>query len=296
MVEVIRNKLSLITPNLSVFAKGCLEFILLPQIMKNRFPIILLIVSNLSFGQQYENLHIEKSKIDKNNSIYTLGKEFIYDIKITENDSIIFLKENKFDDFKLSYDIDPLNISEIHLTIIKPRIFKRTNKNQTEIYYSYEPNPRIVSSTGIVENAENIWIHPPRDGFFKSLETCPFPYIKVNKPTGYIWTDSMSIGNHWSNMKWGFWDGRLLLNYEYEIKGKEKIHTKIGELNCIVVNAVANSNIGQSGLKYYFSPEYGFVKLEYLLFTGLQIELNIVQIIDGPILRNAGDFFDNKYK
>jgi hypothetical protein len=28
----------------------------------------------------------------------------------------------------------------------------------------------------------------------------------------------------------------------------------------------------------------------------LEIELNIEQIIDGPILRNAGDFFDNKYK
>jgi hypothetical protein len=92
------------------------------------------------------------------------------------------------------------------------------------------------------------------------------------------------------------WEGRLLLNYEYEIIGKEIILTKIGELDCIVINAIATSKIGQSRLKYYFSKEYGFVKLEYILFTGLAIELNIEQIIDGPILRNAGDFFDNKYK
>jgi hypothetical protein len=38
------------------------------------------------------------------------------------------------------------------------------------------------------------------------------------------------------------------------------------------------------------------VKLEYTLFTGMEIELNIVQIIDGPILRNARDFFESKYK
>jgi hypothetical protein len=264
--------------------------------MKNRFTIIVLIVTNLALGQQYDGLHIEKSKIDKNNSVYTLGKEFVFKIKITENDSTMFLKENNTDNFKLSKNIDSLKISEIHLTVIKPKTFKRTNKNQTEVYYSYEPNPTTVSSTGIVENVENIWVHPPRNGFFKSLETCPFPYVKLNKPIGYKWIDSMSIGNHWSDKKWGLWDGRLLLNYEYEISGKEIILTKIGELDCIVINAIATSKIGQSSLKYYFSQEYGFVKLEYILFTGLEIELNIEQVIDGPILRNAGDFFDNKYK
>ncbi len=264
--------------------------------MKNRFLIIILLVSNLVLGQQYDGLHIEKSKIDKNNSIYTLGKEFVFNIKITENDSIFFLKENNSDNFKLSNEIDSLKISEIHLTVIKPRMFQRTNKNQTEVYYCYEPNPTTTYSTGIVENDENIWVHPPRNGFFKSLETCPFPYIKLKKPIGYKWTDSMSIGNHWANEKWGLWNDRLLLNYEYEISGKEKIQTKIGELQCIVISAIATSNIGKSKLKSYFSYEYGFVKLEYTLFTGMEIELNIAQIINGPILRDGKDFFENKYK
>lgn len=66
----------------------------------------------------------------------------------------------------------------------------------------------------------------------------------------------MSIGNHWADKKWGLWDGRLLLNYEYEISGKEIIHTEIGELDCIVINAIATSKIGQSRLKYYLSLEY----------------------------------------
>jgi len=264
--------------------------------MKNKFLIIVLLASNLAFGQQYDGLYIEKKKIDKNNSIYTLGKEFVFNIKITENDTIFFLRENKTDSFKLTNDIDSLKISEIHLTVIKPRMFQRTNKKQTEVYYSYEPNPTTISSTGIVENAENIWVHPPRSGFFKSLETCPFPYIKLKKPIGYKWTDSMSIGNHWADKKWGIWDGRLLLNYEYEISENEKIHTRLGELDCIVIYANATSNIGKSSLKSYFSYEYGFVKLEYNLFTGTKIEINMVKITDGPILSDGKDFFENKNK
>lgn len=267
----------------------------LPPIMKYKILTITLVISNLVFGQQYDGLHIEKSKVDKNNSIYTLGKEFVFNIKIMDNDSTIFLKENKPDKFELTNDIDSLKISEIHMTIIKPRIFQRTNKKQTEVYYSYESNPTTTSSTGIVENIKNTWIHPPRSGFFKSLETCPFPYIKLNKPMGYKWTDSMSIGNHWSDKKWGKWNDRLLLNYEYKITGKKKNHSKLGEIDCIVIDAVATSKIGKSKLKAYYSEKYGFIKLEYTLFTGIKIELNIEQIINGPILRDGKDFFENKY-
>ena len=264
--------------------------------MKNRIPILILLISNLSFGQQYDGLHIEKRKVDKNNNVYTLGKEFVFNIKITENGSTFFLKENETEDFELTSDIDSLKISEIHLTVIKPRMFQRTNKKQTEVYYSYEPNPTITSSTGIVENIENIWIHPPRSGFFKSLETCPFPYVKLNKPIGYKWTDSMSIGNHWSNRKWGKWDGRLMLDYEYEIAEREKIDSKLGEIDCLVINAIAISEIGESKLKAYYSNKYGFVKLKYTLFTGIEIDLSLEQIINGSVLRDAKDFFENKNK
>ena len=248
----------------------------------------------MSFGQQYDGVYIEKRKIDKNNRIYTLGREFVFGIKIAQNDSTFFLKENDVENFELNNKIDSLKISEIHLTIIKPKLFQRTNKKQTEVFYSYEPNPKSISSTGIVENAENIWIHPPRNGFFKSLETCPFPYIKLNKPIGYKWTDSMSIGNHWSNGKWGEWNDRLLLTYHYQIIGKEILNSKLGEIECFVINAFATSNIGKSKLKAYYSNKYGFMKLEYTLFTGIKVDLNLENIINGNVLRDGKDFFENR--
>ncbi|MFI2744082.1 hypothetical protein ACG2LH_15205 [Zhouia sp. PK063] len=264
--------------------------------MKNITLIITILIFNIAFGQQYDGLFIEKNKIDKNNNIYALGKEFVYNINILDkNNTNYFLKENEMNSFKLTENIDSLKISEIHLTVIKPKIFQRTNKKQTEVYYSYEPNPTSISSTGIVENEKNIWIHPPRDGFFKSLETCPFPYLKLDKPIGYKWTDSMSIGNQWSNQTWGAWKNRLLLHYTYEIDRKEKIHSKIGDIDCIVVHAIASSKIGESTLTAYYSDKYGFIKLEYTLFSGMKVELDIEKIITGPILRNGKDFFENKY-
>lgn len=262
--------------------------------MKNRILIVLLLVSNISFGQQYDGLHIEKRNVDKNNQIYTLGKQFLFSISITEKDSTWFLKENDVENFELHSNIDSLKISEIHLTVIKPRVFQRTNTKQTEVFYSYEPNPQIVSSTGIVENEENIWIHPPRNGFFKSLETCPFPYLKLNKPIGYVWTDSMRIGDHWSNEKWGKWNDRLLLNYHYEITGKETLVSKLGAVDCLVINATATSDIGKSELKAYYSDDYGFMKLEYTLFTGIKVDLNLEEIVDGAVFRDAIDLFESR--
>ena len=106
----------------------------------------------------------------------------------------------------------------------------------------------------------------------------------------------MSIGNHWSNKKWGELENRLLLNYEYEIIAREKVVKKLGKIDCLKVRATATSAIGSSELISYFSEKYGFVKLEYNLFTGIKIEMNLDQIIDGPILRDAREFYQYKRK
>ncbi|WP_445457436.1 hypothetical protein [Flavobacterium sp. HNIBRBA15423] len=264
--------------------------------MKKAIFTIFILISKLLFGQQYDSLEIEKNKIDKNNTIYSLGKEFVFNIEIIKDNKNLSLKKNDINTFELTDNIDSLKISEIHLTVIKPKLFQRTNRNQTEAYYSYEPNSKFISSTGIVENKNNVWIHPARDGFFKSLETCPFPYLILNKPIGYKWTDSMKIGNYWSNKMWGEWEGQLLLKYEYEIVGKEIVDTKMGKIDCIVIEAIANSSIGKSKLRAYFSDKYGFIKLNYILFNRIEIKLNLEKVINGPIFRSEKDFLKNRYK
>ena len=258
--------------------------------------IISLLISFSGICQQYDGVEIEKSKIDKNNTIYTLGKEFIFNINIENNGEVLYIKNNEDDSIQITKNRDSAAITEVHLTVIKPKLFQRTNKHQTEIYYSYEPNPTSISATGIVENQKNIWLHPPRNEFFKALETCPFPYIVKDKPVGFQWKDSMSIGKHWGNKLWGEWNDRLLLNYKYEITETEILNTPFGEIECSVINAIATSELGQSRLKAYYSEEYGFVALHYTLFSGIEIDLKLDKIIEGSVLRSARDFFENRYQ
>lgn len=232
--------------------------------------IYCLLIYSTSICQQYDGIHIEKSKIDKNNSIYTLGKEFVFSINIEKNGEVLYLQNNGSDSFQLTKHRDSATITEIHLTVIKPKLFQRTNKNQTEVYYSYEPKPTSISATGIVENEKNIWLHPPRNGFFKSLETCPFPYVNKNKSIGYKWTDSMTIGKYWGNKLWGEWNNRLLLEYQYKIIENKTLETNLGKIACTIINAAADSKIGKSYLKAYFSEKYDFVALHYTLFSGIK--------------------------
>lgn len=98
--------------------------------------LIFILASNLSFGQQYGSLYIENSKIDKNNIIYTPGKEYVFSIDIRNNNSDYFLKSNEYDHFELTKNRDSVKISEIHLTILKPKMFRRLIRNQTQIVYS----------------------------------------------------------------------------------------------------------------------------------------------------------------
>ncbi len=249
-------------------------------------------------GQQYDGLHIEKMKIDANNTIYQSGRTFVYSYELIINDTTYQLENTLWsgniskERFKLSSDLlDTTLISEIHLTVTKPKLGQRTNKNQTEVFHIYEPNSTMAYHTGIVENESNVWLHPFRAIFFEALETCPFPYIKLDKHQGEQWNDSMSIGSFWSHEMWGVWEGRLLLKYTYEIAENLTLPTKIGPLDCIKVIADASSKIGNSELIAFYSPEYGFVKLNYTLFNGIQISFNLEEVLDGPIYRDGRDFF-----
>ena len=49
--------------------------------------------------------------------------------------------------------------------------------NQTVLSYKIGNDLRSFMS-GVVENEKNVWIHPPRDEYFKILEINPFPFIK----------------------------------------------------------------------------------------------------------------------
>ena len=270
--------------------------------MRQKLFLIFLFIGQVSFSQGFKTLDIEKKNVDSDNKIFKIGRAFIYDYEIIENDSVYKmsyiggLPDRKFK--LINRNSDTIN-SRIHLIVSKFDKSEKTNKNQTEINYLYSPDFAYVSGTGIIENENNIWLHPPRDGLFSSLETCPFPYVKFPVEIGKEWKDKMKIGDQWCNEKWGVWEKKLLLSYEYKTTQKTKINTKLGELECYVIESTAKSEIGESKLKSFFSEKYGFVRLEYEMVTGLKVNLwidNLKENNNFNSYENIGKYIDEQKK
>lgn len=273
--------------------------------MKLYLTIFYLILFQLGFSQQYDSVVIEEDSIDSNNKIYKPGTVFIYDYEIIENDKKYKLKKNKnrYNQEKKKREVyfeliqtesDSIGTDKIHLLVKPIEDTDRTNENQTQISYLEEPMYASLSSTGAVENSNNVWIHPIREGFFNSLETAPFPFIKSPLEIGTKWSDQMLIGEGWGNEMWGKWKGQLLLTYNYKISEKKTIKTGIGEIDCFVIESTAESDIGTTKLTSYFSEKYGFARLEYELLNELKVNMWLIDFKTNKEFNDTMTFFKTK--
>ena len=162
-------------------------------------------------------------------------------------------------------------------------VYKRQDPNyyQTSISYEFlQKNGKYFTKeiTGGIENEKNVWIHPPRSNFFKILELNPFPYIKAPYKVGTKWNWKLKIGDQWSDKRWMEWKGGIENVYDYEIIGKKKIETKLGNLECFIIKSNAKSRIGKTALISYFNENYGFVKLDYKNIDGTKTILELEKV------------------
>ncbi|WP_066220018.1 hypothetical protein [Formosa haliotis] len=273
--------------------------------MNSKLTFIFLILVQIGYSQQYDSVIIEEDSIDLNNKIYKPGSVFVYDYEIIIKDKKYKLKKNRSRhnqekkkrevDFELvQTKSDSIGTDKIHLLVKPVEDTNRTNENQTQISYLEEPMYASLSSTGAVENSNNVWIHPIREGFFNSLETAPFPFIKSPLEIGTEWTDQMLIGEGWGNEMWGKWEGELLLTYNYKITDKKTVNTEIGNINCYIIESTAKSNIGITKLTSYFSEKYGFVRLEYELLNELKVNMWLIDYKTDKVFNDTRTFFKTK--
>ncbi len=267
--------------------------------MKIILTLVVLLVFQIGFSQQYDTVVIEEENVDDNNEIYKTGNVFIYDYEIIQNRARLKLKKNSGMFARREFEIvpigtDSIGIDKIHLIVQPADSTHNFNENQTLISYLQEPVYASKSSTGAVENDKNIWIHPIRKGFFNSLETAPFPFVKRPLEIGSEWTDQMQIGQGWGNEMWGQWEGQLLQTYNYKIVGTEKLETRIGEINCFVIESIAKSSVGETKLKSFFSKKYGFVRLEYKLLNDLKVNMWLIDTKTGMEFNDMRTFFKTR--
>lgn len=238
--------------------------------------------------KKYDEIYNSDNKIYKISKTFTFsyhyenieGKKFL----ISKGEEI---KKGNYSIFGWKFiEIEKKNNETLNKIILKslsgnPFIGQISDYNQTGISYEYimcNSRPLTMEMTGAIENEVNIWLHPPRNGFFQILELNPFPYIKAPYKIGTKWNWKLSIGDNWSDKRWLEWKGRIENNYDYEIVDKKNISTKLGNLDCYVINAKAKSRIGETELISYFNPEFGFVKLEYKNIDGTKTILELEKV------------------
>lgn len=223
------------------------------------------------------------------NKAYKINRKFIFDyyiIKASDTLKIVAPKMTAPDsDFQREWSFIAKNdkhedkIETISLTVL-PGI---SNDNQTMLKYEYQYIPDLGYSTfsstsGVIENEMNTWMHPHRDKYFMILELNPFPFIQQPFKIGNKWTWTLGIGDHWKDDRWKSWTGSIRNNYEYEIIGKDKLKTKVGEMDCWIIQSTATSEIGSTGLIGYYNEENGFVRLDYINIDKSKLTIEIKEI------------------
>lgn len=241
--------------------------------------------------EQFDSTNLDNSRYNHNNSIFKENTSFIYSFKhLTKDDQRLSFKYvDSLSDWKFApYSINKDGLVEkVRITVMEGlghSIRFNPDYNQTVISYLYLNHTNNIapfgSNSGVIENEKNVWMHPPRDKYFKILELNPFPYIKAPYKVGNRWNWKLSIGGFWSDPRWMSWNGFVENAYEYEIIDKSKIKTALGNLNCFIIQSKATCRLGKTELISYFHRKYGFVRLDYLNIDGSKTVLELVDIIN----------------
>jgi hypothetical protein len=223
------------------------------------------------------------------NKVYRINRKFIFDYSIVRDADTLKITVPKMtepdSDFQREWSFIPKNIQhedkiETITITVQPGI---SNDNQTMLKYEYQYIPDLDNSTfsstsGVIENEMNTWMHPHRDKYFMILELNPFPFIQQPFKIGNKWTWTLGIGDHWKDERWKIWTGSIRNDYKYEIIAKEKLKTKVGEMDCWVVQSTATSSIGTTGLIGYYNEDNGFVKLDYINIDKSKLTIEIKEI------------------
>ncbi|MGB5646943.1 MAG: hypothetical protein WBM55_07450, partial [Muriicola sp.] len=218
--------------------------------------------------EKFDSTNIDENRFTKNNMIFREGVSFHYKyehIDTTNNKYLInYIDSINTWEFVPVANADNNTILQVIISVKQGlQGFDKfiPDYNQTIIGYSYPTQDNymgsINSSSGVIENEGNIWMHPPRDQYFEILELNPFPYIKAPYTIGTKWSWQLTIGDLWADGRWKLWSGQIQNSYQYEITAFKPLKTIFGLVDCYVIEGVAISRLGETRLKSYFNTEYG---------------------------------------
>ena len=240
--------------------------------------------------EKFDSTNIGQNRFTKNNITFSEGTVFTYNFEHISptNQKFLFTQDESVDSRKFAWKFVPMDsvnentVTSIKITVmpgLEPMIQFHPDYDQTSIKYEcYTENGKasINSFSGVIENENNIWMHPPRDKYFRILELNPFPFIKAPYEIGNEWEWTLKIGSGWGDARWKVWEGNIENKYKYKITDKKIIKTVLGEIDCFVIESTAKSSIGETKLTSFFNPDYGFIRLNYTNIDGSKTNLELI--------------------
>ena len=251
------------------------------------FIVIYWFILQNTFGQSFE----EMKHLTDDNTIYTQYRQFYYKYYfLKDKDTLLvklYTKPEHILPFEQSWKLEPKSkltfeqdyttIHQLALTVKLGDYLGQASLLQYD-YLSKERRGMKHEQTALVEVCDDIWLNPPKMGHFLINELNPCPEIREPLIKDNTWQNSTTTSDVGGSEKWKTWQGAVQVNSTYRIRDIQTIKTNIGFLKCFIIDATAQSSVGETRLVAYFNPEYGFVKLNYTNIDGSYLIMDIISV------------------
>ena len=147
---------------------------------------------------------------------------------------------------------------------------------------SYLPNKALannawtISTTeGVIEDGQQVWMHPFRHNQYKFNEVNAFPEIQLPPTVGDTWSSGLGIGQGW-----GDWEDTKG-NSNYITAGQEDITLPYGPVTAWRVNTSTAYDFGSSTASFWYNEDLGFVKFLYQNYVDQILLIELIEVDEG---------------
>ncbi|MGB0930990.1 MAG: hypothetical protein ACPGVB_09460 [Chitinophagales bacterium] len=225
-----------------------------------------------------EDSTIVERKIPKYRVIYPAGRIYIYEATYigVEGDTLSQEKvewmatgkrtefsPNRQDIMVYKYHYSPEDSIRF---IENPTINKKAN---------YANRWKSKKEEGIIENVENVWLHPMRHNQYSFTQVAPYPHLRYPLEIGNKWSTSLEMLG--TDGDWSY--ANIQKNHEIT-DSFTKSYPNIGTLKCWELNATATFKMSTSTLQYFFNEQYGFTELHYVNYIGEKLSVVLKEVQD----------------
>lgn len=205
-----------------------------------------------------ESMKLSENRYDLDNDIYRVGRVFKFIAKIIEDEKLL-------DEYLIDLKV---------LGTTKPFSDYEPEYNQTVFQMIYKDilgELLTAEKTGLVENSNNLWMHPPRNEYpsFRKLQLNAFPFVLYPlKKEKWTWNLGAGFGEF----------GNTLISHDYINHGKEIFVVNNEKLECWEITCNSHSKEGVlTSSVFLYNEKLGFVKMVFNTFDNQQYVLELME-------------------